>query len=115
MPARLRSLGYPVIVHDEEFAPDARDEEWLAAAGRARWIALTQDQKIRYREGAKAVVRKHGVALFVVSAANSTGQEVAEIVGRAARRIVRFTGRNDPPFIARIYQDGSVRMVADLK
>jgi uncharacterized protein with PIN domain len=45
----LRVAGADVHVHSDYFAPDARDEEWLARVAQQGWIILTKDTRIRYR------------------------------------------------------------------
>ena len=47
--ASLRSAGERVELHDAHFPKDAKDEEWLTAAGENGWIVLTKDKGIRYR------------------------------------------------------------------
>ncbi|MCI0650281.1 MAG: hypothetical protein L0Z55_00210, partial [Planctomycetes bacterium] len=73
----LRKAGAEVIAHDERFEPGTTDEEWLAEAGRLRWIVLTKDQRIRYRENELHALRKAGVRAFVVIGKNLTGEQIA--------------------------------------
>ena len=49
MASVLRAAGLYVEVHDDHFAQDAPDSEWLAAVGRNNWIVITRDERIRYR------------------------------------------------------------------
>jgi hypothetical protein len=39
----LRRAGEKVVVHDDVFAPDVFDEEWLRRAGAEGWIVLTNE------------------------------------------------------------------------
>ena len=34
-----------VEIHDDHFAPDAKDEEWLTVVGRKEWIVITRDER----------------------------------------------------------------------
>jgi len=34
----LRENGRTVVVHDDEFEPDARDVDWLQAVGKQGWV-----------------------------------------------------------------------------
>ena len=43
----LREAGHVVLVHDDEFEPDARDVDWLQAVGQRGWVVLTKDARIR--------------------------------------------------------------------
>lgn len=45
----LIAANIDFIAHHQRFAPNAPDTEWLAIAGRERWIVLTRDQNIRRR------------------------------------------------------------------
>ncbi|MGH7991598.1 MAG: hypothetical protein ACREDS_15585 [Limisphaerales bacterium] len=45
IPDTLRNAGEEVCVHDELFAQNAKDEVWLAEAGKQGWIVLTKDKK----------------------------------------------------------------------
>ena len=47
--ARLRAEGVAVEVHDDHFAIDAPDEEWIRSVAGRGWIAVTRDRNIRYR------------------------------------------------------------------
>ena len=47
--ARLRSEGVNVEVHDDHFAIDAPDEEWIGSVARRGWVAATKDRNILYR------------------------------------------------------------------
>ena len=44
----LRAADLKVEVHDDHFAQDAPDPEWLAAVGKNNWIVITRDERIRY-------------------------------------------------------------------
>ncbi len=49
MAQALREVGETVEIHDDHFAPDAKDEDWLTEVGSRAWIVLTKDDRIRYR------------------------------------------------------------------
>lgn len=110
----LRQAGFDVLVHDDLFASNALDEEWLERAGREQWIALTKDRKIRYRENEKIAVQTHKVLLFVLVARDCTGSEMAGIIREAAPGMVRFQQRQEPPYIAKVGRSGSVGLLVDL-
>ena len=93
----IRAAGFAVIHHDERFAPDAPDEEWLTEAGRQGWIVVTRDRMIRRRQNELAALRAGKVVAFVVAAVNASGREVATIVGRLADKMARIaTGTRAP-------------------
>ena len=43
----LRAHGERVVVHDEYFAADAPDVQWLRQVGEKGWVVLTKDARIR--------------------------------------------------------------------
>ena len=52
MAGALRKAGLKIEIHDDHFAPDAKDEERLTVAGHKQWIVVTRDERIRYRDAA---------------------------------------------------------------
>jgi hypothetical protein len=39
----LRKAGLNVEIHDDHFSQNAKDPEWLTAAGKKKWIVVTTD------------------------------------------------------------------------
>ncbi len=72
----LRDAGLDVEIHDDHFAPDAKDEEWLSAVGRKQWIVVTRDERIRYRAAAKQAIRRAKVRAFVLTAQGNLRAEM---------------------------------------
>lgn len=107
----LREAGVEVRVHEAQFAPDARDEEWLRAVGRRGWVVLTKDQMIRYRGPELSALMKAGVRAFVLTAGNLKGEEMGQIFVKAVPRIRRLVAKSAGPFIARITKSGIVSML----
>lgn len=102
----LREAGLTVELHDDHFAQDAPDQEWLTEIGRRRWYVITRDERIRYRYLEAAAVHNARVGMFVVVSKNLTGPQTAEAIIKALDRIRRFISSNERPFIAKIYRDG---------
>ncbi len=106
--ALLRDAGLEVRIHDDHFAPDARDEVWLAEAGRRAWIVLTKDRKIRYRKNEIAAIRACGVRAFVLTSGDLQATEVGAAFLRALPAMERFMEQNPPPFVAGVSKAGRV-------
>ncbi len=98
-------------LHDQYFAADARDQDWLKEVGKKGWLVLTKDKRIRHRTIERRALMKGKVGAFVLTAGNLHGDEMAEIFVKALRAISRFMARNSPPFIARVTRGGSVTML----
>ncbi len=108
----LRQAEARVEIHDEHFAENATDEEWLQEVGRRGWAALTKDARIRYRGPALRAIRKGRTAIFVLTRrGNATAREMAEIVRKALPAIGRTMARERPPFIAKVLSSGKVQLV----
>ena len=102
-PDILRAAGFKVERHADHFAPEASDEIWLEAEGRRHWIAVTHDQRIRYRPNERDAVMRHRVGLLVV-VGKAPFPELAEAFVASRLRIERFLDHNAPPFIAKVYR-----------
>ena len=107
----LRQAGAQVEIHDDHFPPDAPDEDWLREAGRQRWVVLTKDRAIRYRAPALAAIRASGVRMFVLTAGDLQGSEMAALFAKALDRIARMARRQPAPFIAKITKTGAVSVL----
>jgi hypothetical protein len=112
MAGRLREARLNVEIHDDHFAPDAKDEEWLTVVGRKEWIVITRDERIRYRVPEKQALRRAKVRAFVLAAQGDLRAEtLAEIFLRALPKIRRTVKQEKPPFIAKISRSGDVTVL----
>lgn len=111
----LRQAGAQVEIHDDHFPPAAPDEDWLREAGRRGWVVLTKDRGIRYRAPALAAIRLSAVRMFVLTAGDLQGSEMAAIFVMALSRIARVASRHPAPFIAKITKTGAVSVLASTR
>jgi len=77
-PAPLRDAGLRVEVHDDHFADDCADEDWLPAVGRYGWVVITRDLKIRYRAIEKEAALSNGVRMISLTARRLSAGELGE-------------------------------------
>jgi hypothetical protein len=101
-PEILRAGGLNVERHADHFAPATSDAIWLQEVGKRGWIALTHDQRIRYKPNERDAVIRHGVALLVV-VGKAPFPDLAHAFVATLPRIERFLAEHDPPFIAKVY------------
>lgn len=106
----LRGAGEQVEIHDDHFAQDAQDPEWLTKVGERGWIVLTTDERIRYRPNEKLALLNAKVRAFVFVSQNMRAEEKAQSLLAAIPAIKRIASGHTPPFIAKIYKDGRVEM-----
>ena len=102
----LKDAGVHVELHDDHFAPDAKDEEWLARAGREGWIVFTKDDRIRYRTTERTALKKHKVRAVILTAAQLDGHEMAQIFIKALPGIRRLVKNMPAGFIVRLSRSG---------
>ena len=104
----LRLAGATVEIHDDHFPTTAPDEDWLREVGQRGWVVLTKERGLRYRAPALAAIRVSAVRMFVLTAGDLQGPEMAAIFARALPRIARVVRRESPPFIAKITKTAAV-------
>ena len=68
IPNALRDAGARVELHDDHFSQDARDQVWLAEAGKRDWVVLTKDKHLRYRAVETNALMSAKVRAFVLTA-----------------------------------------------
>lgn len=104
----LREIGETVEVHDDHFAPDAKDEDWLVKVGKRGWIVLTKDDRIRYRVTERTALTSSRVRAFVLTSSQLQGTEMAAAFVTALPQIKRLIAKHPPPFIGRVSRRGKV-------
>ena len=87
-----------------------RDEVWLKEVGRRGWIVLTKDDRIRYRFLERRAIAEARVRSFFLVPRKLTGVQNGEIFAKALDRMLRFCVGNRPPFIAKVFRDGRVKL-----
>ena len=111
VPEALRRAGETVQVHDDHFAPDAKDADWLSVVGTRGWVVLTKDERIRYRMIEQQAMMRASVAAFILTAGGVTGAEMANIFISALPKIRRFVRKYPRPFIASVTRSGTVVLI----
>ena len=106
----LIKTGLVVEIHDDHFARDAEDRVWLQAVGERGWVVLTKDQRLRYRPLEIATLRASRVRVFVLTAGNLRGSEIAAVFLTALPRICQLLNEVPGPFLARVSRPGHVRV-----
>jgi hypothetical protein len=103
----LRDAGANVVRATERFPRGTPDEAWLAEAGKNKWVVLTRDKRIRYRELEKRSLHQANVRAFVFTGGNVTVKDTAALLAGALGDLGRIA-RSDPgPFIYNIGRAGN--------
>ena len=106
--SELISAGLAVEIHDDHFNRDELDQNWLRVVGQRSWVVLTKDQRLRYRPLEIAALRASRARVFVLTAGNLRGFEIASVFRLALPRICRVLHLKAGPFVARVSQSGHV-------
>ena len=101
-PAILAENGLAVERHEDHFAHDTPDVEWIRHVARRGWIALSHDKSIRRRPNERAAVLENRLRL-IVFIGKLPFPDIARFFARTRRPVERFIDRNDAPWIARFY------------
>ena len=105
----LRNVGATVEIHDDHFAPDIKDEDWLREVGKDNWVVLTKDKKIASRRLELLAVAQGNVRLFAFVDGDVSGVVVAQAFVNALENMRGFMRGNPAPFIAKVHQSGLVK------
>lgn len=98
-------------IHKDHFAPDAKDEDWLREVGRRRWVVLTKDKMLRYRETETAALLAAKVRAFVLTSGNLRADEMAEAFVKALPGMRRLLRKVKGPFVARVTRGGKTDLL----
>lgn len=108
VPEALKGAGVIVEFHDDHFAKESQDTEWLPEVGKKGWIVLTKDAHIGKRTLERIAVAHAGIRMFVLASQNLSGADMAEVFKQAIKAMQEFAQDNPAPFIAKVYRDGRV-------
>lgn len=95
----LTRAGAVVQIHDDNFAPDTADVEWLRVVGEKGWIVLSKDEAIRRNRHEREAIRAAKVRAFFLTQQGMTGLEMAAIFVRALPGMVARAARQKGSFI----------------
>lgn len=112
-PRPLIDAGLLVELHDDHFASDCRDEEWLGEVGRRGWIVITRDLRIRYRAVEREAVVANHVRVISLTARRRSAEDLGHAFVASIRAVDRFIERTPGPFIATMSASGELRVVRD--
>jgi predicted nuclease of predicted toxin-antitoxin system len=106
----LREAGLTVEIHEDHFAPDALDVEWLPQVGEREWVVLTKDANISRRTLEKMAVARAEIRLFILASQNLASLEMINILVQAIEPMKNLVYNHPAPFIAKIYRNHHVEI-----
>lgn len=107
-PRVLRRAGFKVKVHDDHFAQNTRDVDWLPVVTKNGWVVLTKDKNLSRNELEVRCIINSGARVLVAGGRQKPGQFAKLIIqSRAAiLRYIRKREKSNPgPYISRLNWD----------
>jgi predicted nuclease of predicted toxin-antitoxin system len=98
--AALRAAGAEVRVHDDHFAPAAKDEDWIPQVAGWGWVVLTKDNNIRRRPGEREAVLLSTARVITLSSGNMRGADRAALFVSRLADLEQLAVSRQPPFVA---------------
>jgi len=77
----------------------APDHVWLSHCGKHSYLALTRDERIRYRSLEKQALIDHGVACFTFTQGRATAIQCASRIIALAPKMMAIAGSQPRPFL----------------
>lgn len=98
-------------MHEDHFAPDCADVDWMRFATERGWLILTKDKRVRRRPIELGLIRTAGAASFILTGGDLSGADQSAIFVRAAARIAKLATTHTRPLIASISRSGAVTVI----
>lgn len=96
--------------HSVRFRHNTEDVDWLAVVGEKKWVVLMADLAIGRNPLELDALLASKVKAFALIREELSAVEQAQAIITALPQIFRLLEETHYPFIAKIYQDGSVAM-----
>lgn len=109
--ATLRAAGHEVYAHDDLFAQDTPDTDWLTEVGRRRWVVLTKDKNIRSNHIELHALLDADVACVMLGHGNLSAEAMGKLFAGNLRRIERILRRFHAPLVASLGAGGHLRVL----
>lgn len=97
--AELTAAGIPFDRVGITVPFGAPDDVWLSHCGKHSYIALTRDQRIRYRALEKQALVVHGVACFTFTHGQATAMQCAGRIVALAPKMLAIAASQPRPFL----------------
>ena len=115
IPEALRSVGIPVevVFHDELFAQDTNDDEWLPKVGGRGWRVIGQDKSFHKNATERLAIVQYYVGVFYLWGAQARAWDQMRCFMNAYDGILRVLDSVPPPFLYRIDRLGRLTDITD--
>jgi len=97
------------IIHlQDEFQPDAKDEDWLEFVGKNRMILITRDKKIKRRAAELRALKNYKVGAFILGGQNPGIWQIVKQIINNWLRIKDLASKTRVPFIFKVPLRGKI-------
>lgn len=107
----LRAAGETVHAHDDHFAQNTPDADWLIDVGARGWVVLTKDKNIRSNQIEHRALVGAGVACFMLGRGDLSAAVMGETFVRALPVIRRVLRRYEVPIAASVSLTAGLRVL----
>ena len=102
----LRNAGAKVEIHDDHFAPDTPDVDWLVKVGKLGWTVLSKDERIRRNPVELAALKSAQIKAFFLTQQGMTGADMASVFTTALNGMAKRSVSEPAPFICTLSRKG---------
>jgi predicted nuclease of predicted toxin-antitoxin system len=96
----LRNAGAHVEAHDDNFAQDAPDAEWIPNVAEREWVILTKDKNIRRRAGEREALVTARAKIITLTSGNMRGADMGTLFVGHLDAMERLAATQPAPFVA---------------
>ena len=109
-PRALRELTVPTPIefHQEHFASDSPDDEWMAEIGRKNWIVVGHDRRHHREKAELDAINLYSIGCFYLWGANAVKWQKMRCFLRAYERILERAQNAQKPFVFRVTEPGGL-------
>lgn len=106
----LQKLGVKIEFHQDHFASNSPDIEWLPIVSQQGWIVLTKDTNIGRNILEIRAMAYSNAKVFTLVSANLNTAKMINIFEELIEKIDKIAQSNKAPFIAKMYKDATVKI-----
>ncbi|WP_437831731.1 hypothetical protein [Sorangium sp. So ce1153] len=107
----LRAAKLEVHAHDDHFAQNTPDAEWLVEVGWRGWVVLTKDKNIRVNALERIALIRANVACIMLGRGDLTATSMAQVFVDVLPLIQRVLRRFALPLAASLSSGRSLRVL----
>lgn len=113
VPNALKDAGLSVEMYADWFEPGVPDTEWIPFAHERGWVILTKDAMIGRRLNEQAAISQAEARVFIFASSGVDNTLISAAFIKAHTEMVEIAATTEPPFIAKVYKSGEVKLWKD--